>query len=218
MADHSGRKKVFETGRRIIFISMVAVGGLAIVAFHSGWSQAAAHEFLRLSGRLALGLFIASFGASTLQRLFRAGWTRFLVIHRRYLGISTALTLWVHFTVILSLIAFEHGWQEANAPLSILIPGASTFVLVGLMALTSNAISKERLGKKNWRLLHLVGGYSALLAFIYEYVLQLFLTPEGMVPTLHPAIAYMLLITGSALLVLRLLKGRLARRAAPGPR
>ncbi|MDG2335965.1 MAG: ferric reductase-like transmembrane domain-containing protein [Myxococcota bacterium] len=218
MADRPGPVKAFETGKKIIFFAMVAVAGLGMAAFHSGWSKEAAHEFLRLSGRLALALFIASFGASTLQRLFRAGWTRFLVIHRRYLGIATALTLWVHFTVILSLIAFEKGWQEANAPLSILIPGASTFVLVGLMALTSNAISQERLGKKNWRRLHLVGGYAALLAFIYEYVLQLFLTPEGMVPTLHPAISYMLLITGSALLVLRLMKGRLARRVPLGSR
>ncbi len=213
MADRKAYTEVQVRGRRILMLSIFIILVVTTGAFHAGWSENAAHQFLRITGRIGLALFISSFGASTLQRIFRANWTRFLIVHRRYLGISTALILWAHVTVILSLVGFEAGWQEKNAPLDILVPGGSIFVLVGLMALTSNSLSQHQLGKKNWKRLHTVGGYAALGGFIYEYVLQLFLIPEGMIPTLAPAFAYLLLGIGIALLVLRLMKNRIG----PGP-
>ena len=45
------------------------------------------------------------------------------------------------------------------------------------MALSSNDYAVKKLGPKTWKTLHLVGGYTALAAFTYEYVLVLYLQP-----------------------------------------
>ena len=195
---------VLIRGPRIIYLAVLTVIVIQLFAFQAPTWPEGAHQFLRSSGRLGLALFISSFGASTLNRLLHSNWTRYLLTNRRYLGISTAIVLWAHFATILSLIAFNAGWKEVYAPLWILVPGSSTFVLVGLMALTSNKSAQKRLGFKNWKRLHLAAGYSALAAFIFEYVLQLFIKPEGMDITVSPLLAYMLLGIGVAFLFLRL--------------
>jgi DMSO/TMAO reductase YedYZ heme-binding membrane subunit len=126
---------------------------------------------------MGMGLFFVSFGASVLHRIFKAGWTAYLIRNRRYYGISTAIVLWSHFLVILSLSFTAPAWFEASVPWFILFPGSATFVLVGLMALTSNNSAVKMLGGKTWKRLHLVGGYLALSSFIGEYVLVLYLQP-----------------------------------------
>jgi DMSO/TMAO reductase YedYZ heme-binding membrane subunit len=133
--------------------------------------------FLRVSGRMGMGLFFISFGASVLHRIFKADWTAYLIRNRRYYGISTAIVLWVHFLVILSLSVTAPAWFEVSVPWFILFPGSVTFILVGLMALTSNNFAVKKLGSKAWKRLHLVGGYLALSSFIGEYVLVLYLQP-----------------------------------------
>lgn len=200
------------SGPRIVFLTLAVIAGITAIVFQTGTWPESAHSYLRLTGRLALILFILSFGASTLNRVFHADWTRFLLINRRYLGISTAITLWAHFSVILMLIAFEAGWKETNAPLMILIPGVTTFALVGLMGLTSNNTARQKLGIRNWKRLHLIGGYAALSAFIFEYVLQLFLIPE--LATLAPVFAYSLLTVTVIFLLLRLAGRRIDRGAS----
>ena len=152
-------------GPRIIYLTVAIVMVIQLFALQAPTWPEGAHQFLRLSGRLGLALFIFSFGASTLNRLLHSVWTRYLIANRRYLGISTAIVLWAHFATILSLIAFNAGWQEVYAPLWILIPGSSTFVLVGLMALTSNKSAQRRLGLKNWKGLHLI--YICLHGLMY---------------------------------------------------
>ena len=211
MPESTTRSKVHVGGPRIVYLCTAVVIGLFFFVFQAGGWPESAHQFLRVSGRLGLALFVTSFGASSLNRLFHAGWTRYLLANRRYLGISTAVTMWAHFATILTLMAFESGWKEVNAPLMVLLPGTTVFVLIGLMALTSNDTAQQRLGRQRWKLLHLAGGYAALGAFIFEYVLQLFLTPDGMVPTLAPIYACLLLGTTVVFLLLRLTRLRLAK-------
>ena len=71
-----------------------------------------------------MGLFFISFGASALHRIFKAGWTTYLIRNRRYYGISTAIVLWAHFLVILSLSVYRilSGSRRAR-PGTFFIPG-----------------------------------------------------------------------------------------------
>jgi len=211
MPDQVAAKAPLVSGRRIVFLCLLTIGAITIVVLQTRSVVESAHQFLRLTGRLALALFIASFGASTFNRIFKTNWARFLLTNRRYLGVSTAITLWLHFSVILMLIGFESGWKDTNAPFLILAPGTVTFILIGLMGLTSNNIAQQRLGRTNWKRLHLAGGYAALFAFIFEYVLQLFLTPANMTVTLPPLFAYLLLGLTVGFLILRLLKRQLSK-------
>ena len=167
--------------------------------------------FLRISGRLAMFLLFISFGASALHNLFQAGWTAYLLRNRRYFGISTAIVLWLHFLVILSLSITAPAWFEASVPWFILYPGSATFILVGLMALSSNEYSRMKLGHRVWKMLHLVAGYTALASFVGEYVLVLYLQPVLLpnyefVTANSPVMAYMLFSVPILLLYLRLWK------------
>ena len=164
--------------------------------------------FLRVSGRAGMFLFFISFGASALNRVFKADWSQYLVRNRRYYGISTAIVLWSHFLVILSLSVTAPAWFKVSVPWYILYSGSATFVLVGLMALSSNNSAVKKLGIKRWKILHLVGGYMALSAFIGEYVLVLYLQPillpDYVFPTANsPVLAYSLFAVPLLLLYLR---------------
>lgn len=167
--------------------------------------------FLRVSGRAAMFLLVISFGASGLHRLFKAQWSQYLLRNRRYFGISTGILLWLHFLVILSLSVTAPAWFEASVPWYILYPGSVTFILVGLMALTSNSYSQQALGLVTWKRLHLLGGYAALASFISEYVLVLYLQPlilpdYEFVTANSPVLAYSLFLVPVTLLYLRLRK------------
>lgn len=111
-------------------------------------------------------LFFISFGASALNRIFKADWSQYLVRNRRYYGISTAIVLWSHWLVILSLSVTAPEWFEESAPWYILYSGTGTFILVGLMGLTSNNFAVRKMGARSWKTLHLVGGTQNLARLV----------------------------------------------------
>jgi DMSO/TMAO reductase YedYZ heme-binding membrane subunit len=165
------------SGPLIVYVTTVATAIILYLMLDGSDITESSRAFLRVSGRVGMGLFFISFGASALHRIFKAGWTTYLIRNRRYYGISTAIVLWAHFLVILSLSSTAPAWFEASVPWFILFPGSVTFVLVGLMALSSNNFAVKKLGSKAWKRLHQLGGYLALSSFIGEYVLVLYLQP-----------------------------------------
>jgi DMSO/TMAO reductase YedYZ heme-binding membrane subunit len=169
--------KVWFSGPTIVYAMTVATAIALYLIIDGSDIVESSRTFLRVSGRAGMGLFFVSFGASALHRIFKAGWTRYLISNRRYYGISTAIVLWVHFLVILSLSFTAPQWFKESAPWYILVSGTATFILVGLMALSSNNFAVKKMGAKAWKTLHLIGGYAALASFVGEYVLVLYLQP-----------------------------------------
>jgi sulfoxide reductase heme-binding subunit YedZ len=165
------------SGPMIVYATTMATAVILYLMLDGSDIVESSRAFLRVSGRVGMGLFFISFGASPLHRIFKAGWTRYLISNRRYYGISTAIVLWAHFLVILSLSVTASDWFKESAPWYILYSGAGTFTLVGLMALTSNNFAVKKMGARAWKTLHLVGGYMALASFVSEYVLVLYLQP-----------------------------------------
>ena len=169
--------KAWFSGPTIVYATAVATAIILYLIIDGSDIVESSRTFLRVSGRVGMGLFFISFGASALHRIFKAGWTSYLISNRRYYGISTAIVLWAHFLVILSLSFTASEWFEESAPWYILYSGAGTFILVGLMALSSNNFAVKKMGVRAWKTLHLVGGYLALASFVGEYVLVLYLQP-----------------------------------------
>jgi methionine sulfoxide reductase heme-binding subunit len=165
------------SGTVLVYATFVVSLLLLYMIIDESYITETSRLFLRITGRLGLLMFFISFGASALDRIFTSNWTAYLVRNRRYLGISTAIILWSHFLVILSLSFTAPLWFEASVPWYILFPGSVTFILVGLMALTSNNAAQRKLGARTWKGLHLLGGYAALASFVGEYVLVLYLQP-----------------------------------------
>ena len=169
--------KAWFSGPTIVYATAVATAIVLYLIIDGADIVESSRTFLRVSGRVGMGLFFVSFGASALHRIFEAGWTTYLTRNRRYYGISTAIVLWAHFLVILSLSFTATEWFEESAPWYILYSGTATFIMVGLMALTSNNFAVKKMGAQGWKILHLIGGYLALASFVGEYVLVLYLQP-----------------------------------------
>ncbi len=117
---------------------------------------------LRVTARLAFALLMLAYVARPLQRAFGIG--RSLVLHRRYLGLAMAFAHTVHFGYVVLLV------QHSAQPLGwvTIIGGGLAFVLMWLMAATSNDRSVALLGK-NWRRLHTFGLHYLWLVFMQSF-------------------------------------------------
>lgn len=139
---------------------------------------------LRLSAHAAFVLLLVVFVARPLRQLLRSPMTLALLKNRRLMGIAFA---GIH-TAHLGLIFFR-ARQIADFDLNIAesVGGVAIYLLIYLMFLTSFDATARALGPRNWRILHKVGLYVVLLAFI---------------PTLLPESSEQLTFGRSLLLVL----------------
>lgn len=133
--------------------------------------------------------FLLVFTASALHALRRSAATSWLMANRRYLGLSVAASHFWHLIAIVALVR----WYSGGEPIATttLIFGGGGFVLLGLMAATSNNASQRALGS-GWTLLHKVGVYVLWIDFIFTYSGTATVAPFHAVMTLVFALAWML--------------------------
>jgi len=134
--------------------------------------------------------FLLVFVARPLHRLRRSSVTRWLMINRRYVGLSVAASHWWHLVAIVTLVS----WYSTDGPgigtLTKIFGGAG-FVMLGLMAATSNNASQRALGR-GWHWLHLVGLWIVWLDFIFTYSGNVMVAPLHAVMTLLFVAAFVL--------------------------
>ena len=103
-------------------------------------------------------------------RLYRASWQqltgggRWLLRHRRYFGLAAALIHTVHFAYIAALFALTDEVLEVTTA----VFGGLAYVLIWVMALTSNRASQRRLGA-SWVRLHRFGMHYLWLVFMQAF-------------------------------------------------
>ena len=134
--------------------------------------------------------FLLAFVASTLHRLRPSTFSRWLMVNRRYLGLSVAASHFWHLLGIIALIRW-YGSGGEPIPTTTVVFGGGGFVLLGLMAATSNDASQRTLGRA-WGWLHTVGIYVLWLDFIFTYSGTATIAPFHAVMTLLFAAAWML--------------------------
>jgi methionine sulfoxide reductase heme-binding subunit len=110
--------------------------------------------------------FLLAFTASPLHRLRPSTPSRWLMLNRRYLGLSVAASHFWHLVGIIALIR----WFPTGEPIGTqtIVFGGGGFVLLGLMAATSNDASQRALGRA-WGWLHTLGIWVVWLDFIFTY-------------------------------------------------
>lgn len=175
--------------------------------FARGLDTEAFDLILVFTGRLGLILFVLSFGASKFHAIFRAGWSKQLLKNRRYLGIAAALVMFLHLIWIYAKVLILPEWWVAISEFDKVF-GIVTLLIVSVMGLTSNNTSMKLLGMKNWKRLHLIGGYIALWAFTMEYMPILFPDPESPEPRQTPSIAYLMFILILTVAIVRFWKSK----------
>lgn len=144
----------------------------------NGLAEEGVRAVVRSSAQTSLLLLCTAFAASSLRALWPTPATRWLLVNRRYIGVSMGISHFVHF---LSLIAL--------ALVSDFVPTTTTLVFGGLgfafcfaMALTSSNAAVAALGARNWRILHKVGGYYLWFIFFQSYVPRMLAAPVYAIP------------------------------------
>lgn len=169
-------------------LAALAIGGAAM-ALQGGWSADGAGAGTRLTARWSFPWFIAAWSASSLAILWPGGWRTALLRRRRAVGLAFAANHGVHLGFIL-LAAFVFGHENARLQI---IGGGFAYVLIALMAVTSNDASVRLLGSRVWKGLHAAGGWVILLIFIRSYLSRLGEKPWLAIPAVTLIVVALLL-------------------------
>jgi DMSO/TMAO reductase YedYZ heme-binding membrane subunit len=139
----------------------------ALILASTGTGEAGLRMLVRATARTSLALFGVAFAASALRRLWRTPATAWLLRERRYLGLSFAFSHLLHALAIYALSLVLGDAFETN--LVTIVFGGGAYVMIALMAATSSDRAVAKLGRRRWRLLHLVGGYWVWIIFANSY-------------------------------------------------
>jgi len=109
-------------------------------------------------------VFLLTYSASSLARLWPSPLTRSLWQNRRWWGLGFAACHTIH---LYALVTFLTIGPETRT-LASLIPGGSAYVTLYAMALTSNNAAMRALGR-NWKRLHTFGIHYIWLIYTLAY-------------------------------------------------
>jgi hypothetical protein len=143
---------------------LLATMSLGLAAAHA-WDVEGVRLVIRATARTSLLLFVLAFTASALSALVPSDLTRWQRRNRRYLGVSFAVSHFIHLAAIVSLAALDSAlfWKLTNIS-TIVLAGAAYFFIAAMTA-TSFDRTAAWLGPRKWRLLHLVGGWYIWISF-----------------------------------------------------
>jgi DMSO/TMAO reductase YedYZ heme-binding membrane subunit len=144
-------------------------GACALLLARRGADVEGLRAVIRLTARTSLVLFLAAFTASPLARLRPGAPTRWLVRHRRYLGVSFAASHTMHLAAIVAFarVAPERFWSHTE--LATLVVGGVGYLLIAAMTATSFDRAVVWLGARRWQRLHTVGVYYLWGVFLVTY-------------------------------------------------
>jgi hypothetical protein len=137
---------------------------LSLLAGH-GWDIDGVRLAIRATARTSLVLFALAFTASALVELVPSEATRWLRRNRRYLGVSFAVSHFIHLGAIVALATLDRElfWKLTNVATIVL--AGTAYLFIAAMTATSFDTTARWLGAGKWRLLHLVGGWYIWISF-----------------------------------------------------
>lgn len=165
-------------------IGLTALVAAAITAYgyaeFGGWNAEGAGAAARYTARFSFPIFIAAWSASALAILWPGGWRSVMLRRRRAIGLSFAAAHFVHLAALL-VVVLVFGAERSMATI---YGGGFGYVMVALMALTSNDWSVRRIGSRNWKVLHTFGALVIAVIFAVSYAGRLDIKPWLAIPAL----------------------------------
>ena len=143
---------------------LLATMTLGLLGFH-GWDAEGLRLVIRVTARTSLLLFVLAFTGAAMVELLPGEATRWQRRNRRYLGVSFAVSHFIHLVAILSLALVDRAlfWKLTN--IGTIVLAGTAYLFIAAMAATSFDRTAAWLGPRNWRLLHLVGGWYVWISF-----------------------------------------------------
>ncbi len=134
---------------------------------------------IRATARTSVLLFLGAYVASSLRAYWRTDATKWLLRNRRYIGLSYAVSHTLHLIAIVALARTSPDFVVEPVEL---VLGGTAYVLLYLMALTSNDRAVAALGIENWRRLHRVGMHYNWFIFFQAFARRAVLVSPFYVP------------------------------------
>jgi len=97
---------------------------------------------------------------------------RFLLINRRWLGVTTFVYVIFHLLLYLTMESFEPKAFEQMVSKLYLILASCAFLLLFLLAITSNDFSLRKLGFKKWKQLHRMAYLATALITVHVMLIE----------------------------------------------
>jgi methionine sulfoxide reductase heme-binding subunit len=188
-------------------VSMVAIG-LPFAPGDGALPSDQWHNAARFTARVGFPIFVLTYSASALVRLWPSGWTRALIQDRRQWGLAFTLTHTVHLIALVTYIVVSGTIRDFLDPITLGV-AAPGYLVMYAMALTSNNASMKAMGK-NWKKLHSFGIHLLWLNFAGSYALKFFRIdgePVGASQVYFPLAVLAL--------VLRIIASRRSKRQSP---
>ena len=167
MANQKTINALFEW-QLVRLILGVSVGFFLIMLAVDGWEEDGFRQQIRWSARISFTLFCLAFGASAFRFFIENSITSWLVLKRKYLGVSFAIIHLIHLVFLVILQYVYHPVFDLAATTS-LIGGGIAYFFVIMMLLTSFDNGRQWLSNSQWKFLHTIGGYWILAIFLTTY-------------------------------------------------
>jgi methionine sulfoxide reductase heme-binding subunit len=123
------------------------------------WGMAA-----RYTARVGFPIFLLTYVASSLVRLWPSGLTKTILRHRRQWGLAFALTHSIHLGALVMAHVAVGRWPEPAT----IAGGGLAYVLLYAMAFTSSNAAMRAMGR-NWKRLHTLGIHWLWFIFAFSY-------------------------------------------------
>ena len=162
-----GRGALTEGWILVLWTALAVGAAVAGILIASGAELGSLRTGLRLTARTSLLLFLAAFTASSLRRLWSVPLTGWLLRNRRYLGVSFAVSHFIHLGLIAGLI--PHTPERFTANPAGLLPGAIAYLFLAALTITSFDRTARWMGRLWWSRLHRTGSWWIWLVFAGNY-------------------------------------------------
>ena len=127
-------------------------------------------ELIRLSVRCSLPAYLLVFCASSTRQLWKNNSTKWLLVNRKYLGLSFSCAMACQLVFIAWYINLDReGFKEIFWNLSAL-PGVLAYIFLALMTITSFKRFRKMLSPRSWKRLHKTGIYLLWINFLDIYI------------------------------------------------
>ena len=153
-----------------LLIAAITVG-TGLVAIEVGGVNGA-YEGIRVTARTSAVLFLLTFTASSVYRLWPSKGTKWIRRNRRYLGVAFAGSHTAHAAFIISSIHLNSGLFAARAeraPHAIYVLDTIAYLFIIAMTVTSFDAVARRMKYPTWHRVHLTGSYVIWLTFFIAY-------------------------------------------------
>ena len=137
--------------------------------FFIGFNEDGTRAAIAWSAKISILLFCLAFAASAAHLRIRNSLSFWWLMNRKYFGISFAINHLLHLGFLVILQQVFHPVFDLAASTS-LMAGGIAYLFIVLMLLTSFEAFSKYLSRKNWKLLHTIGGYWIWMIFMSTYL------------------------------------------------